>query len=181
LRLALSNGPNRVDVPIFSTVDGNRPSFRKAVLCGIYNSGRWTKSKNPATQNLHCIIPIIPECLMVTMAPFPAVDLDFSSLLNLLQVLYNLPAHCANSKQQNSFPAPQVTALTLFSAARMVRSQACFLLRCKFRPKISNALIYHYNSPLEFILKVSSMKPLLQLHADMQTSLNTLLLLKTEV
>jgi hypothetical protein len=47
LRIALSNGPNRVGVSLRSPGDGNRSSFRKVVLfCVLQITGPGTKSKN---------------------------------------------------------------------------------------------------------------------------------------
>jgi hypothetical protein len=48
LRLALSKGANRVGVSP-SSEDGNRSSFQNAVFSSFWNTGRWTKSKNPVT------------------------------------------------------------------------------------------------------------------------------------
>jgi hypothetical protein len=39
-------GPNRVGVSLPSPEDSKRSSFRNVVLSSIYNSGRWTKSRN---------------------------------------------------------------------------------------------------------------------------------------
>jgi hypothetical protein len=45
--VALSKGPNRVGVSVPSPEEGKRSSFRNVVIPSIYNSGRWTKSRNP--------------------------------------------------------------------------------------------------------------------------------------
>jgi hypothetical protein len=50
LKLALSKGPDRVDV-FPSPEDGNIYSFRNVVFSGFKNIGRWTKSKNPVILN----------------------------------------------------------------------------------------------------------------------------------
>jgi hypothetical protein len=47
LRLVLSREPNTVGVS-HSSEDGNRSSFRNVVFSSFYNTGLWTKSKNPA-------------------------------------------------------------------------------------------------------------------------------------
>jgi hypothetical protein len=50
LRLALSKESNRIGVSFPSPEDGNRPSFRNVFLF-IYNSERWTKSRNLVIQD----------------------------------------------------------------------------------------------------------------------------------
>jgi hypothetical protein len=42
-----SKVPNRVDVSLPSPEDGNRSSFRNVVFSCTWNTGRWTKSRNP--------------------------------------------------------------------------------------------------------------------------------------
>jgi hypothetical protein len=47
LRLAPSEGPNRVGVSLPSPADGRRSSFQTTVFSSIWNFGRWT---SPETQ-----------------------------------------------------------------------------------------------------------------------------------
>jgi hypothetical protein len=53
--LALSKGPNRVGISLPSSEEGTRCSFRNVAFSSNWNSGWWTKSRNPVTQSvMHC-------------------------------------------------------------------------------------------------------------------------------
>jgi hypothetical protein len=62
LRLALSKGHNRVGVSLPSPEDRNRSSVRNVVFSNIYNSRRWTKSRNAAV--LLCAIFVTLICFI---------------------------------------------------------------------------------------------------------------------
>jgi hypothetical protein len=59
LRLDLSKGPNRVGVFLLSSEDGRRSSVRSFVFSGIYNSGRWKKSRNAAILGVNQVDGVI--------------------------------------------------------------------------------------------------------------------------
>jgi hypothetical protein len=63
LKLALSNGPNRVGVSLPSPEEGNNPVSETLGFLDGYNSGRWTKSINSVILSV-----IIDFFLMISKA-----------------------------------------------------------------------------------------------------------------
>jgi hypothetical protein len=52
LRLALSNGPNRVDVPCLIHEDGNRPSFGNIVFFRYWTMDKVQNLSNPNSMSV---------------------------------------------------------------------------------------------------------------------------------
>jgi hypothetical protein len=83
--LALSKEPNRVCVFLLSPEDGNRSSFRNAVVSSSYNSGRWTESTNPVILNVihHRQNPLHSGRLYIFIWRGILVDIRLNTVFNM--------------------------------------------------------------------------------------------------
>jgi hypothetical protein len=76
LRLALSEGPNRVDVSFPSPEDGNENIFRNVVFSSYLDPRRWTKTRNP-------VILCYTHCRTILNLSMHLAYLDFSVAIEI--------------------------------------------------------------------------------------------------
>jgi hypothetical protein len=80
--LALSEGPNRVDVSLLSPQDGNRPSFQNVVFSSYLEFSMMNKVQK--SSNSECYIPsyIYIYILPVALGPQPLTEMSTKSINN---------------------------------------------------------------------------------------------------